>query len=168
MMINDGLGEPLHLFNKLTLDQIANSWPYLKGFILEAVGTGDYFYDAKLGKEILDQLLLERADCWVAYKSDLEKKTVTPFAVIVTICNVPVLGGEKEMFIYSATAFDSIAAGTPGEDVMKSSFEALLKYAKAQGCKKIVAYSKAARLIKLFASYGGDTSMRYLSLNLEV
>jgi hypothetical protein len=65
------------------------------------------------------------------------------------------------MLIYAVYAYENTLPSTWAE-----AFEAVSKYAVAQGCSRYIAYSSVPYIIEKAKLFGGDTSFTFISFPL--
>jgi len=140
---------------KLLPDQVMNYWPMIKGGIEASLPpvTGD-------SKEKMNNILIElldgRLDCWIAFRKDIEVDVV---AIIITSISYDSRGDTSSLLLYCVYALKQ----TEGQDWVEG-YEALSKYARANNCSRMVAYSNDEKILKIVEKFGGDASYRFLSI----
>jgi hypothetical protein len=133
-------------------EAIADTWDELREQI-ELAMPEDELNETTMSN-LLQMLLTDRASCWVSY--DKEDNNMVNFVVVL----IPVLNditGERNLLIYSTTNSENM-------DLKKSSrlwlegFQALQKFAKANGFRKLVSYfgDENHRSLQIAKRFGAD------------
>lgn len=148
---------------KLTPDQIASNWEFLKQniFINSPLEVG-IEVKSRLNN-ILQLLLVDELQCWAAVrKVELESKCdILGFALTQVLENN--ITGSKNLLLYSAVGFnDSFTI-----NMWRSFLLTLVRYAKGQGCNTVFAYTNNQGLIDLAQKLHGDVSQRMVVFSLE-
>lgn len=141
------------LLKMMNPEQITTTWPALSYYIesaLPEISKGDAFWKGNM----LKSLTSGKMGCWVGYVKKEPRLFITCGIVTDEISKC------KSFLIYSYTVKEGISP----QD-FKWGIEELKKFAKSQGCKKIVAVTRLESLKKAFEFVGGTSSY---SLEMEV
>ena len=135
--------------------QIAEKWDILRYGVEEAVPP-TISSSPRVMNNILMSLLDGSAQCWVEYKVEEEKIVVYGF-VITTIME-DFLSGVRNLLIYSLFGARPIE-----DDIWIRGLETMRKYARANGCEKVMAYSNIDRIEEIVKSLGGEIEWKFIS-----
>ena len=136
-------------------DQIAEKWDLIKRGVEIAVPP-TVSSSPRVINNILMGLLEGSAQCWVEYEVESKKNVVYGF-VITTIME-DFLSGARNLLLYS------LFGAKPLEDaIWVRGLETMRKYAKANGCEKVVAYSNVERIEEVVKSLGGKVEWKFIS-----
>ena len=105
---------------------------------------------------ILDNFLLGICQLWV-FEKDGQLG-----ALLATTLNFDSLTKEKNFLLYALKSYIPLTQRDYAE-----SFIILKRYAKSQGCIKLLAYSKIQKVIEMFKVIGGNTDYHLLQYSLE-
>lgn len=133
---------------RLQEGQIAEYWPEIKVAINMALppilkGEGDRT------NKILESMLVGNAQCWVSVNRDSKKMD----GVITTAVVEDMLSGAKSLMLYTIYV-DGVSMASS----WKEGFETLSKFAKSQGCNRLVGFTKERRILERAKLFGIDTS----------
>lgn len=109
--------------------------------------------------KILASMLSEDMQAWALVGVDKGKEMV--YALTVTaFLEVP--GDEtRNLLIYSLYGYHFVP-----QPLWEEGLEALRKFAKANDCYKIVAYTKVSRMVEIVKSLGGKADYTFLELEV--
>lgn len=133
---------------RLETDQVLKYWEPLKGLIIAAQPVGAIWDRAAEVK------LLEAAATGVLQVWTEVSPSGSIDAVLSTMFTEDMASGTMGMLIYSLTVLSKV----PG-DRWVSGFDALCKYAKSRGCKRVTAFSNNPKIVGIVQKLGGDTSL---------
>lgn len=141
---------------KLLPEQISRNWKAIRYSIEQAlppisIGAEDR-YD-----RILMKLLNGTMQCWVNYNKEQTQMN----AIVTTTFTGDDVLGVKNLLIYSMYGM-----GFSKKD-FGSGMLTLFRFAKANKCNRIVAYSDSDEIISLVNRLKGDTSYTFISLPVE-
>jgi len=145
------------MITKLLPDQIAKFWPIIKYAVEESLPptTGDH--PDKMNR-VLSSMLSGSTKVWVSYKHPDNKFE----AVIVTKFIYDDDSGTKNLLIYCLYGYEPISQDSWTEGAI-----ALFKYAKANRCSMIVAYTANPLVVEIAKKYGADTSYTIITIDLS-
>lgn len=141
---------------RLLPEQAAKHWPEIKNVVFKALPpTANETHDGMLS--ILDGFISGRLHCWLLF-DDSNKR----IHGIVTTAVVPdPITNQRSLLLYTVSAVDGLSI----RDLV-SDFQGLVEFAKAVGCKKIVAYTANSKVISLMKKLGWDVSFSFGSYSI--
>jgi len=142
---------------KLLSDQIANYWNVIRYAIEQAlppIANEEY---NKMNR-ILESLLNGSMDCWVSV--DEENKKIE--GVMVTTFSEDYCSGVRNLLVYSVFGYNEISNKSWSEG-----FETISKWAKHNGCYRIIAYTDVERIKEVVKSLGGEARYTLISIPLR-
>lgn len=143
---------------KLLPEQISEHW----GLIASALGRTvprEMGEEARVVNNILHSLIDESMQCWFCGK--YEEGGLETYVIIITGVITNMGTNERCLMIYTVYWFQP-----PPNALWESGLNVLRKYARSQGCSKIVAYSKFDMITNLVKALGGDVSWKYLQIEV--
>jgi len=139
-------------------EQISRRWELIKYAVEQAVPP-----TVLASPEVLNNLLMSLLDgsaqCWVNYKKKEDKSTVD--AVLVTTIIEDFLSRTRNLLLYAL-----YGASPLDDESYASGFETLKKYARANSCVKMVAYTNNSRVIEVASRVGWDVEWNFISFTL--
>lgn len=108
---------------------------------------------------ILESILAGKMEVHLFVVHENERPII--YAVTTTAIIYPVDSDDKELLLYSV-----YASRTLGREIIFQGIELFKKYAKAQGCIAVSAYTNNEAIKKFFAMIGGGSSFTYLRLEV--
>jgi len=148
------------MITKLLPDQIAKFWDIIKYAIEESLPP-IVTKDSDSMNRILSTLLSGKISCWVSYDKSEE---ISKFnAVILTKIIFDDATYTKNLLLYSVYAYaeDQIAS-----KFWMEGFAFMSKYALAQGCDRLIAYTDVPYLIEMAKLYDADMQT-FISFNIK-
>jgi hypothetical protein len=146
------------MLTKLLPDQISKFWPIIKYAVEESLPPTVGEHSDKMNR-VLSAMLCGKLEVWALYK---KKEDVVKFeAILVTQFLYDEASNTKNLLLYCLYGYSVIS-----QDSWSEGFEALYKYAKAEGCGEIVAYSANDNVIDEAKSFGADTSFTFISFKI--
>ena len=136
-------------------DQISSKWNIIKRGIEVSVPP-TITSSPKVMNNILMGLLEGSAQCWVEYEVVKEKSIVYGF--LITTVMEDFLSGVRNLLIYSLYGARPI-----DDDIWVRGLITLRKYAKANNCEKVIAYSNIERIEEIVRSLGGKVEWKFIS-----
>lgn len=143
---------------KLLPAQISACWPVIKESVRRSVPpmTGD---SPNQMNNILRSLQSDNLSCWAII--DEEGKVL---AVVITTFLYDECSETKNLLIYSMATF---IRGKLDDSFWLDGMRTLGFYAKRNGCRGIIAYSKSNQVLHFMESLGGITDTRLITVNLK-
>ena len=146
---------------KMVPDAIVAAWDELSYHIERALPEGERTEQTMT--KLLEQLLLGRADCWVAYDAEDDNRACF---VVVTMPIFNQLTGEKNLLLYNVTNSDTIDMKTSNRMWIEG-LQAIQNFMRANGYSKLVSYfdDDNARSFKLAKRFGAKVKY-YIELGV--
>lgn len=145
------------MINKLLPEQISKFWLIIKYAIEESLSPIVGEHPDKMNR-ILSSCLSGLLEVWAVYDKESNKFE----AIIVTQFLYDDASNTKNLLIYCLYGYTTISLGS-----WYRSLDAMIKYAKSNGCHSIVAYSANQDLIKIVKSYSANTDYTFISFELD-
>ena len=139
---------------RLEPDQINRYWEALKKLVASALPPTTLEEEAT-SNNIYKNLLSGDMHCWVAVKGK------TSYAVVVTTFQYDTVG-TWSFLIYALVGVQYLNL-----DSWKIIFNTLSKFAKANHCKRIIAYSNVERIIRISKTFGGEAKYTFITIPVE-
>lgn len=135
--------------------QISSKWEVIKYAISESLPP-----TVDMSSEVMNNLLMSLLDgssqCWVSYQENDEVKSVD--AILVTTFIEDFLSRTKTLQIYSLYGTKPIE-----DESWVVGLQTLKRYAKANGCIKVTAYSNVERIEEIVNILGGNVEWKFIS-----
>jgi len=144
------------MLTKLLPDQISKFWPIIKYAVEESLPPTVGEHPDKMNR-ILSAALSGKLEVWASY----EHPTNRFEAIVVTQFLYDDASNMKNLLLYCVYGYAKIS-----ESSWLEAWESMSKYAKAEGCKKIVCYTANPFIIQQAKLFGGDTSFTFVSFPL--
>jgi hypothetical protein len=145
------------MLTKLIPEQISNFWDVIKYAVEQSLPPIIGEQPDKMNR-ILSSMLCGKLDVWASYK----KENFTFEAILVTQFLFDEASGVKNLLLYCVYGYIYLEPQT-----WLDGFDCIMKYAKANKCHSIIAYSSNEYVINLAKKFGGDTSFTFISLPLN-
>jgi len=139
---------------RLTPDQVAYAWDGLKEPIRQTLLPHLSVTDEALNN-ILAGITQGVSQVWVLTDEVDGKNRV--YAVGVTTFSVEGATGDKNLLIYSLYGFRFVP-----EKLWMEGLEGLKRFAKANGCGKLIAFTVVDRIVTIARSLGANTNVRQI------
>ena len=152
-------GKELKMLTRLIPDQISKFWPIIKYAVEQSLPPTVGDHPDKMNR-ILSGMLSGKLDVWASYRH-LADGTTKFDGIGVTQILYDDASNTKSMLIYAIFAYEQTLPETWLE-----AYEAVGKYAVAQGCTRYVAYSSVPYVVEQAKRFGGDTSFTFISFPL--
>jgi len=110
---------------------------------------------------ILKCLMEDTLHCWVLTQYDSVKNTTIMYAIVTTEFTVDTVTITKNLTIFSLYALQPVP-----EQMWKDGFDTLAKFAKANHCNQILAFSDIPQVINIVNKLGGDTSTTLIKMEI--
>ena len=138
---------------RLSSEQVVRYWQSIEDALVASL---------PLEKPLTDeQVLALQRQCvegalqlWLLYEiraDETGQDRVSPLALGATAMQSSLATGEKELLIYALCSYENVPV-----EKWQEAFDALRKYAKAQGCIAITALTKVERVKRIVKSLGGN------------
>ena len=101
--------------------------------------------------EIFQSLLAGTAQAWVAIQNETLK------AAAITMIQVEAGTKVRNLLIYALCGYSGVS-----QDLWEEGFKTFKAFAKANDCRKIIAYSKVPRVMEIAQSLGASMDFRLL------
>jgi hypothetical protein len=132
-------------------DQIMNYWYEIKPYIEEALPE-----DEREGiLQVQEKILIDRLQCWLLLYEDGE--THGAKAVVTTSIITDEFTGAKRLLIYTISRINQFPI-----ECWDLCYEKLLKYASANGCNRMVAFSEIPYVLKKAESLGANINQHLI------
>ncbi len=148
------------MLSQYTPAQISKIWPILQKGIMEALPPVAYG-DPNRMNNILQTLLVDEAQCWVAEKINVDT-SVTRYGFCITTITEDKCSGVRNLLIYVLYGFTAVP-----KDEWLNGFATLSAFAKAHGCHRVVGYTNVDSVIGFVNALGGNTEYTFLSVPLQ-
>jgi len=141
---------------KLLPEQIARHWKVIKYAIDKSLpptaagGEGRY-------ERILMKLLIEDMQCWISYN----KKQTKISGILTTMFSGDGALGTRNLLVYSMYG-TGISEKDFGEGLLT-----LIRFARSNGCTKVVAFSESRSVNNIFAKIGAEVNFKFISIPIE-
>jgi len=147
------------MLTQLLPDQISHFWDIIKYAIEQSLPPITHEHPDKMNR-ILSSLISGKAQCWASYNKS--EKEIKFEGIVVTRFLYDDVSNTKNLLIYCLYGY---------QGVNKSSWlhglRALTKYASANGCKKIIAYTDIPYIINIAQQLNGATSYTFLTFDID-
>jgi hypothetical protein len=145
------------MITKLLPEQISIFWPIIKYAVEESLPpiTGEHL--DKMNR-MLSAMLSGKLEVWAVYTKEDNKFE----AILVTQFLYDEASNTKNLLLYCLYGYTIINLSS-----WNDSLEFISKYAKANGCHSLVAYSANQDLIKIVKSLGANTAYTFISFELN-
>ncbi len=137
---------------KLLPNQVADHWEPIKSAIKASLppvsqGAEDHM------ENVLNLLLIGDMHCWISYTSEGRVDNIATTQVIHDSVT-----GNKNLLIYSVFGFDV------DQRSWAEGIQALIKYARSEGCDNIVGYTNVSSIVKFIQRIGGSAEYTFISI----
>lgn len=144
------------MLTKLLPEQVSKFWPVIKYSIEQALPPLVEEHPDKMNR-LLSSALVGDLDVWASY---VKEEGGNRFEAIVTTRFLYDNSSDtKSMLLYTIFAYDK----TSSQSWMEG-YETLKKYALANKCKRLIAYSASEAVINIAKAFGADTEYTFISL----
>lgn len=140
---------------QLSLEQVAKFWDVVKYSIEESLPPIAGESPGRMN-DILASLLSGAMQCWVSY----DKENTNRFeGVVVT----EIIGDQRDrsraLLVYSLYGYSEVSDGSWAEG-----YNALSKWARSEGCGRMIGYTSNEKVIRTVRSLGGNADYTFVSL----
>ncbi len=142
---------------RLFPEQVSNHWDVVKPAIKNSLHFACESVDMN---EVLTSLLNGSMQCWVSSRKSNGSNVLE--GVVTTMISKDLFGEDKSLLIYSLFGYDMA-----NREAWKGALKALITFAKASGCNRIIAYTNVSSLIKLVEGLGGSADQRFVSIPVD-
>ena len=136
---------------KLTPAQIAENWDVLREGFFSAMPSNTVGYESVRQTAMLDLAAQDFAQVWVALDQG------KPIAYAYTIFHVDPVVRSKNLLVY---AFFTLTRTKV--NIWKDGVDTLLKFAKANGCLSVMAFTEEQSVVNMVRSVGGNVETRLI------
>lgn len=152
-----------HILKMATGEQVARHWGVIGTGIKETAP--DYFLDdGDSLNNVLQSLMSGRMQCWVAMSKN-GRSGFDPYGIVITHITHDVFSGVKNLLVICMFSFRS---NVVDPTIYIKGLDVLKKFAKHNGCKSIIAYTRLEKLAQFVErTLGGDAGQRLISISLE-
>lgn len=147
------------IVSKLTPDQISRFWDIIGYAIEQSVPPTAHEHPDRMNR-LLAAALCGKIEVWAGYTKEDNKAKLGCICVTQFLYDEPV--DTKNLLIYALYGYDMV-----GPLGWKQMLYVMVKYARAKGCKKIIAYSKVDAVINLSKKLGADTDYTFISFDID-
>lgn len=147
------------MLTKLIPEQIASYWDIIKEAVEKSLPP-KVVEDQDNMNRILESLLLGNAQCWVSHRYNGNSKVLE--VILTTQIIYDSMTNTKSLLIYSIYGY-----GKSPNSSWIDGLKTLVKYAYANNCVQIIAYSNVEKIKKLVSRLGGDASYSFLTLPIR-
>jgi hypothetical protein len=138
-------------------EQVANGWDTLAPMIVQSLPPTVANNPIMLAN-VITAIMLEEADVWILTDGGHDHS-----AVALTTYMFDPVARIKMMVLYSVYGI------TPLDDEKwNDGFTSLRKFAKARGCKSIIAYTQFDRVKQMAEKNGADISYTLLTMGVDI
>ena len=145
------------MITRLLPEQISAFWPIIKYAVEEALPPMVGEHPDKMNR-ILAAMLSGKLDVWASYKKPDNK--FEGIGVTQVLYDEPT--NTKSLLLYSIYAYEKT-----NPDSWVEAWEAIVKWAKARGCKTIVAYSANSYVVEKAKLFGGNADFTFISFDIS-
>lgn len=147
---------------KLLPDQVASYWEVIWPAIEGALPPTASEDGGERKNWILSRLLSDRMQCWALIERSKDGDQII-YGIGTTTITEEMCSGARDVLLYSVYAFPGLR-----KDHLIDAFSAISKWAKSQGCKRLVGYSSNPEWMKTAEKFGTTfTTYGSLSLNFD-
>ena len=148
----------IKMLTKLLPDQIAKFWPVIKYAVEESLPPTVGEHSDKMNR-VLSAMLCGKLEVWISYKRNENDTKIE--AVLVTQFLYDEASNTKNLLLYCLYGYSVIS-----NESWVEGFEAISKYAKAEGCSEVLAYSANEDVVSMSKKFGADTSFTFISFKI--
>jgi len=147
------------ILSKLTPDQISRFWDIIGYAIEQSVPPFSYEHPDRMNR-LLVAALCGKIDVWAGYTREDDRVRFNCVCVTQFLYDEPT--DTRSLLIYALYGY-SVTYFPEWKQMMHT----LTKYARAKGCKRIIAYSKVSSVIDLAKKLGADTDYTFISFDVD-
>lgn len=145
---------------KLLPDQAVKYWEDIKVAVEESLPPTVGMQSDRMSN-ILQALLTDEVTAWVSVEEREDANIVT--GIVLTTFTFDKISGTKSLLIYCVYGYSEAT-----KDSWLAGGDTLAKFAKSEGCHRIIGYTDVNSIIKYVERIGGDTRFTLVSLPMEV
>lgn len=142
------------MINKLTPEQVTNLWEDIKEHLIASLPPS-VSRNAKALNRILEAHIKDTVQTWTIYEQVEDRKVL--YGLITTAFSNDFASDTKSLIIYGLTGYRNIT-----EELYLNGFETMKQFAKEQGCKFIIAYSKVPRVVQVSKVLGANVDTTFI------
>ena len=143
----------------LTLDQVSTYWDIIKYGLEQSLPPLVSDHPDKMNR-VLSNLLTGKSQCWASYIKEGETRKFE--GIVVTRVLLDDVSNTRNLLIYAVYGYDSVS-----NESYITGLKTLAKYAKANNCTQIMAYTNVAQVVDIAKSFGADSQYTFLSWNVS-
>ena len=147
------------MLTRLLPDQVSKFWDIIKFAIEESLPPIVGENPDKMNR-ILTSILSGKTQCWASYRRDGEK------LIFEGICLTKIIyedaSDTRNLLIYAVYSYKKTV-----EESWMDAFLSVAKYAVAQKCTQVVAYSNVPYIVQKAKKYGGNTDFTFITFNIH-
>lgn len=141
---------------RFTPEQVTKFWPAIEPGIAMALPPG-ISNNPEAMNNVLASILVGSSDCWMSYERNADGNAVVNGTVITQITKDE--SGTRNLLLYAVYGI-----GIANVAQWREGYEVLKKWAIANGCANIVAYTEVPELCNIVTRLGGNANWRYAIL----
>lgn len=146
------------MLTKLLPDQISKFWDIIRYAIEQSLPPIAGEHPDKM-KNILMSLLSSKSQCWASYDIKEDRRILE--AIVITRIFYDDASDTKSLLIYCLYGYEHIKQSS-----FTNGLKALVKFAKSEGCERVISYTNEPGVVELMNRLGGDTSYTFISVPL--
>jgi len=146
------------MITRLLPEQISDHWNIIKHAVEQSLPPFVSDHPDKMNR-VLSSLLSDKIACWAMY--DRNEEGAIFDAIILTKITFDDISHTKNFLLYSVYTFRPV---TPNH--WAEGFLFMSKYALANGCSRMIAYTKVPYLIEMANKYDADASFTFVSFDI--
>lgn len=147
------------MLTRLLPDQISKFWDIIKYAIEESLPPIAHDHPDKMAR-ILSSLISGKAQCWASYTRDEDG---TKFeGIVVTRILYDDVSNTSNLLIYCLYGYGKVEK----ESWLKGLIS-IAKYANANNCSRIIAYTDISYIVKIVERLGGESKYTFISFDVK-
>ena len=146
------------MITRLLPDQVSEHWDVIKYAVEKSLPPLVTRHSDSMNR-ILSSLLSGKTGCWASYERKEEGSNLN--GIILTKIIFDDASYTKNLLLYSVYAYTKVK-----EVFWMEGFAFMSKYAKSQGCDRLIAYTDVPYLIEMAKQYNADMQT-FISFNIN-
>ena len=147
------------MLTKLLPEQVSAFWDIIKFSVEESLPPIVGENPDKMNR-ILTSILSGKTQCWASYRRDEE------IPIFEGICLTRIIYDDasdtKNLLIYTVYGYEKTI-----EESWMNAFLSVSKYAVAEGCSQVVAYTSVPYIVEKAKMYGANTDFTFVTFNIK-